>query len=316
MNKFKLVTILAFFAIYFIWGSTYIGIRFAMETIPPYFMFGFRFTISGLLLYFIAYLQNPQIPSLADWKKASITGFIMVFFGYLTLAWAQQNINSGLAALIVASIPIWIILLDWLFVSGTRPSKLTLFGVGLGLFGVSLLSGVDEGSLLNPSISIGTAIVSCLVLLMGSIGWAAGSLYIKKINFSVPIQYLVGMQMIIGGFGIFLFGFTQNEWNLLSVERISLQSIVALSYLIVFGTLLGHSAYFWLLRNNDPAKVATYALFNPVVALILGCVLADEVINLKIILGAIAILLAVTIINRPFKKRKRHVILQIDPEKI
>ena len=296
----------AFFAIYFIWGTTFLAIRFAVETIPPFLMIGARFVLAGLLLYSLSRIRNYEKPTLSEWKKAIVVGTMMIFIGYAGLAWSEQYINSGLAALIIATIPIWMIIIDWFILKGKKPGKLTLSGIVLGLLGVSIITNVDKNSFISTSITPALGMISCFVLLICSFTWALASLYIKRIKIGTSLLTFTGMQMIVGGIELLLLSMISGEFNLLSIKLITFKSFVSLLYLITFGTLIAHSAYYWLLRVGTTTKVSTYAFFNPLIAVLLGWVLADEVIDMKFIFGMSAILIAILLIINPF----RHVKLQ------
>jgi drug/metabolite transporter (DMT)-like permease len=299
----------AFFAIYFIWGTTFLSTRFALESIPPFLMAGSRFTLSGILLYGLSSLHNYKRPSFLVFKRALLTGILMIFFGYASLSWSQQYIASGLAALIIATISIWIALIDWLILKGTRPKKTTLVGIALGLIGLALFIKPDKSAFLNSSISPGISVISCLAPLLTALAFASGSLYIKRLDIDVSLASFISLQMIIGGIALILLGIVSGELNSFSLKEITLRSFFSLSYLILFGTLIAHSAYFWLLKVNDPVKVSTYAFFNPIIAVFVGGVLAGEIFNLKLCIGMSSILVGILLIIRPIKQKRIKEIL-------
>lgn len=294
----------AFFAIYFIWGTTFLGIRFAVETIPPFLMIGTRFVLAGILLYSLSRIRNYEKPTLSEWKKAIVVGTMMIFIGYAGLAWSEQYINSGLAALIIATIPIWMIIIDWFIFKGKKPGKMTLGGITLGLLGVSIITNVDKNSFISTSIAPALGMISCIVLLICSFTWALASLYIKRIKIGTSLLTFTGMQMIVGGIELLLLSVISGELKFLSFEMITFKSYISLFYLITFGTLIAHSAYYWLLRMSTTTKVSTYAFFNPLIAVLLGWILADEVIDMKFIFGMSAILIAIILIINPLSKIK------------
>ena len=294
----------AFFAIYFIWGTTFLAIRFAVETIPPFLMIGARFVLAGLLLYSLSRIRNYEKPTLSEWKKAIVVGTMMIFIGYAGLAWSEQYINSGIAALIIATIPIWMIIIDWFILKGKKPGKLTLSGIVLGLLGVSIITNVDKNSFISTSITPALGMISCFVLLICSFTWALASLYIKRIKIGTSLLTFTGMQMVVGGIELLLLSMISGEFNLLSIKLITFKSFISLLYLITFGTLIAHSAYYWLLRVGTTTKVSTYAFFNPLIAVLLGWVLADEVIDMKFIFGMSAILIAILLIINPLRHVK------------
>jgi len=296
--------IAAFSVIYFVWGSTYLAIRLAIETIPPFVMAGIRFTIAGLLFYGWCYLRNESKPNLADWKRAAISGILMVVCGNGMVTWSEQLISSGFASLIVATVPIWMVVLDWAQSGSNRPNRATIAGIVLGLIGVSMLSGVDREILIDQARHGGSVILGVSVLTFAAISWAAGSLYSRKVKSSVSLQFSIGMQTIVGGLVLVVIGFLQGEWTRISFDEISLLSISSLGFLIIFGTLLAYSAYFWLLQVSTPAKVGTYAYFNPLVALFLGAIFVDEPVTAHMLIGTVFILVSLVMVNQPKFLRK------------
>ena len=300
----QLKKIAAFAVIYLVWGTTYLAIRLAIETIPPFLMAGMRFTIAGILFYSWCYWRFDQKPQLTDWYKAAIPGILMFVLGNGTLTWSEQFIPSGLAALIIATLPIWMVLIDWLFAKGKYPDKLTIMGICLGICGVFLLSGVDDVVLINPGKHGGSVVLGILMLTFAAISWAGGSIYARISQSSVALQFTISMQILVGGLVLILIGSIQGEWLQLNIHSISLLSIFSMSYLIFFGTLLAFSTYIWLLRVSTPAKVGTYAFFNPLIAVFLGWILIDEVLTSQTFLGAGCILIALLLVNQPRLNRK------------
>ncbi len=296
---FRLKVIASFAVIYFVWGSTYLGIRLAIDTIPPFTMAGARFIIAGVLFFGWCTLRGKRRPRLNDWKKAAVMGILMVCCGNGLVTWAEQIIPSGFTALIVATVPIWMVIIDSALSTQNRPDKLTLAGIGLGLGGVALLSGVDNDILVSPTDHGGSVILGLSVLTIASISWAAGSVYARRTSTTTSLSYMIAMQTIVGGMALVLAGLSQGEWARFSLERISIVSISALFYLIAFGTILAYSAYVWLLKVSTPAKVGTYAYFNPLVAMFLGAALVDEPVTTLMLIGAGCILLSLLLINQP-----------------
>jgi drug/metabolite transporter (DMT)-like permease len=309
-KNFKLVKIITAFAvIYLVWGSTYLAIRLAINTLPPFLMAGLRFTSAGLLLYSWCYWRHDVKPKLADWKKSAPAGILMMFLGNGTVTWSEQFIPSGFVALVVATMPIWMVILDWMKSNGEKPAKLTIIGIFLGLGGVALLSGLDKSLFNNQLKDIGSVIPYIIILTLAAISWAMGSLYSRNMKTSVSLQFTVSMQLIVGGMTLLLFGLLQGEWDRLDITQISLPSLSALIYLIIFGTMLAYSAYVWLLRTSTPAKVGTYAFFNPLVAIFLGWLWVDEPLTMQTILGASCILISILLVNKAkFDKRSSDIL--------
>jgi drug/metabolite transporter (DMT)-like permease len=298
-HGFKLKVISSFAVIYFVWGSTYLGIRLAIDTIPPFTMAGARFIIAGILFYSWCALRGKKRPGFDDWKRAAVMGILMVCFGNGLVTWSEQIIPSGFAALIVATVPIWMVIIDSALCARNRPDKLTIAGIGLGLGGVALLSGVDKDILVSPTGHGGSVILGLSVLTIASISWAAGSVYARRIDTTTSLPYMIGMQTTVGGLALVLMGISQGEWARFSLEKISFVSLSALFYLIAFGTILAYTAYVWLLKVSTPAKVGTYAYFNPLVAMFLGATLVDEPVTPLMLVGTGCILLSLLLINQP-----------------
>lgn len=290
----RIKIIAAFGIIYFVWGTTYLAIRLAIDTIPPFLMAGIRFTIAGILLYGWCTLRYDKKPGLSDWGKAAIPGILMFVGGNGLLTWSETFIPSGLAALIIATVSIWMVILDWFFFSKKRPDKLTLSGIAVGLAGVGLLTGVGDEVLING----GSVILGIMVLTFASMSWAAGSLISRNLKSGTSLQFTISIQILTGGMALMVVGSLQGEWARVSVQAISFQSLLALSYLILLGTLLAYSAYLWLLRVSTPAKVSTYAFFNPLIAVFLGWILLNEPLTVETIIGAALILISLLFVNQ------------------
>ncbi len=309
MNRIhKIKLIVAFAIIYLVWGSTYLAIHFAIESIPPFLMSAVRFIIAGAILFAWFAWKSPHKPTFSDWKKAIFSGVLLIVIANGAIPWAEQYITSGMAALLAATISIWMVVLSWLFTADSRPNQYTIAGVLLGMFGVALLSGVDAGNFSGAAESKWDVLLSAIVLILAAGCWAAGSLYSREIKTAISFLYLLSMQMLSGGVLLFLYALLIGEWQLLSVETISLPSISALIYLITIGTLLTYSAYVWLLKVSTPDKVSTYAFINPIVAVFIGWLWANEPVSLKMLLGSVAILASIFLINFPRLVMKASVI--------
>ena len=288
----------AFAAIYVIWGSTYLAIRFTLDTIPPLLSVGIRFILAGFLLCAWFYWRTKKIPQRVDLKAALVLGVLMIFNGYGCLAWAQQFIPSGLAASIVASISIWMVILDWKIFGNKKPDKITIIGLCLGIIGVALLTILKDSVLINKNISGASVFAGVGIITFATFGWAFGSLYSKKVKNTIPLPYLVGIQMLIGGTLLMIGGSILGEWSYFNISQVSFLSIASLIYLILAGTIIAHSAFYWLLRVKSPAMVGTYAFFNPLIAILLGVLLAGEILTPVMMLGAGLILSSIFIIKK------------------
>lgn len=288
----KKALVIAFGAIYVIWGSTYLAIRFAIETIPPFTMAGVRFLVAGGLLYAWARSRGAARPRRVHWRGTAVVGALLLLGGNGAVVWAEQWVASGLVALLVASVPLWMVLLDWMWGGARRPNAWLVGGLFWGLLGVALLVGSDEMGGSDTQTLFGA-----LIVLAGSFAWAAGSIYSRSASLPPSPRLATAMEMLVGG-GLLLFlGGVAGEWGTISYAAISLKSVLALGYLIVFGAIVAFSAYIWLLFASTPARVATYAYVNPVVALFLGWALASEPLDSQALLAGGVILSAVWAIS-------------------
>ena len=286
--------ILAFSAIYLIWGSTYLGILFAIRSIPPFLMAGARFFISGLIMYAIARFAGAPRPTLITWRSALIVGGCLLLCGNGGVTISEQWVPTGLASLLVATVPIYMALLSWLSGIAPRPTPIMWLGLVGGFVGVGVLIGPALTNLSAPS-SNHLALGMC-ILLLGSLIWSIGSLYSRTAISSPSFILSAGQQMICGGALLVLVGVAFSEPHRFDVSKITPLSIWAFVYLVAIGALIGYTAYFWLLRNCNPAKVATYAYINPIVAVLLGTLFAHESLSLRTIIAAALIVGSVAVV--------------------
>jgi drug/metabolite transporter (DMT)-like permease len=270
-------------AVYLIWGSTYLAIRFAIETLPPFGMAAVRFLIAGTILYAGSRLAGAPRPTLPQWRSAALIGALLLLGGNGAVVWAEQRIDSGMAALLIATEPLWVVLLIWARRDGQRPGRAIFTGLGLGLLGMILLVRPQGDGSLDP---LGVA-----ALIFATLSWAVGSVYSQRAKLPSSSLLSTGMQMLAGGFLFAVTSAIAGEPQRFDPSAVSLRSAGALLYLIVFGALVAYSAYSWLLRSAPPVLVSTYAYVNPVVAVLLGWALAGEKLTAGT-LGAAAIILA------------------------
>lgn len=281
----------AFASVYLIWGSTYLAIRFAIETLPPFLMAGVRFLLAGTILYLWARLRGDTAPKRKQWGAALIVGGLLLLGGNGGVVWAEQHVPTGLTALLIATEPLWIVLLDWLRPGGIRPSRAVSVGLVLGFCGTIFL--VAPGKLGGSHVDT----IGAVVLIAAAWSWATGSLYSRGSRLPSSPILSAGMQMVSGGALLILAGLGTGEWSHFALQTVSLKSLLAMGYLLVFGSLVGFTSYSWLLRVTTAAKASTYAYVNPLVAVFLGWSLAGEQITMRVILAAAVIVVAVAIIT-------------------
>jgi drug/metabolite transporter (DMT)-like permease len=281
----------AFGAVYVVWGSTYLAIRFAIETIPPFLMAGTRFLMAGSLLYVWTRSTGASKPAAVHWRSAMIIGALMLVLGNGGVTWAEQVIPSGIAALLIATVPMWIVLIDWLWHRSARPQPRVIIGLVIGVVGAGVLTG--------PAGFTGTSGVNPLgavALLIATIAWGFGSLYSRRAP--LPSSPLLGtaMEMLGGGILLCCLSVFAGEPARLNLGAISFKSLFCLGYLVVFGSLIGFTSYIWLLRVTSAARVSTYAFVNPVIAMFLGWAIAEEPLTSQTLLAAGIIVIAVFLI--------------------
>ena len=289
----KIWIIVAFAALYLIWGSTYLGIRFAIETIPPFLMAGTRFLIAGLIMYAIAWSQGIGRSSWANWRTSLIIGACLLLGGNGGVTISEKYIDSGLAAVVVAVVPIYIVVIGWATGMAPRPKPIVWLGlvggfVGVGiLFGPALRFSSSDGS--HPAIGMS-------ILLVSSFIWSAGSLYSRAAKHAASPFLTAAQQMICGGALLLLTGVLTGELRRFYPESMSILSVASFAYLVIIGAVVGYTAYIWLLRHCDPAKVATYAYVNPIVAVLLGAVFAGETLSMRTLVAASLIIGSVALV--------------------
>ena len=282
----------AFAAVYVLWGSTYLAIRFAIETLPPWLMAGARFLVAGGILYAIARLRGASRPTPAHWVGAVIVGGLLLLGGNGAVVWAETRVPSGLTALLVATVPIWMVLLDWLQPGGHRPTRGVTAGLVLGFVGLGVLVG--PGEILGRG---RVDLLGAAALTVGSIAWAAGSIYSRRATLPSSPLLATGMEMLGGGVLLVILSLASGEASTFAPEAVTMHSMLALLYLIVFGSLIGFTAYIWLLGHASAARVSTYAFVNPVVAVLLGWAFANEELTPRMMAAAAVIVAAVALIT-------------------
>lgn len=290
----KSKTFLAFAIVYLVWGSTYLAIRVAVESIPPFLMAGFRNLSAGLLLLTLVRFrgrrstaQAPQRPGAAYWRTAFIMGFLMFALGNALLSWTETRIDSGLAALLVGAIPLWVVLIARFNLWGPR-KEITLqrfLGVMVGLIGLAMLvwPGAAAGGVRFDLLAVG-------VLVVGSLGWAVGTVVAPGLPHPADKLEGSGMTMVAGGVMILIVATVRGEWAHFHPSAVTWQSYAALAYLVVFGSMIAYSAYAYLMVTTEATTVATYALVNPIVAVLLGWLILGEVVTLRMVVATAVII--------------------------
>lgn len=291
-----LLLITAFVAVYIFWGSTYLAIKYAIGTIPPFIMAGSRFLTAGGLLFVIAlFSKDFEWPSWRHWRSSLIIGTLLLLGGNGGVVFAEKYLSSSLAALLIAAEPFWIVLLSWLWLGKGRPSRRVVLGLIAGFAGVAfLVVGQDMSS---AGTSAYYQILATAAVIAATVCWATGSIY--GLRASVPRSAVLGsgMQMLCGGAVLMTASALRGEWSPFTISQISTASWLGLGYLIVFGSLIGFTAYSWLLKNAQPSMVATYAYVNPVIAVFLGWAIAGETITASILVGAALVIVSVLLVT-------------------
>ncbi len=284
---------LAFATIYVVWGSTYLAIRVGVETIPPFLMLGARFLFAGVVLYGWLRFRGVTAPTARQWLVATVTGVMMLFLGTGMVGVAEQTLDSGLAALLVSTTPLWMVLAAWLGGKGERPRAAVFAGIAIGLLGVFLLFDPFAAGQAGWS-----AAVPGLLVVGASVSWAVASVYSKGADLPSNAFMTSAMQMTAGGAALLLGAAATGELAGFTIASVSGRSAWALAYLVVFGSFLAFSAYVWLLGVASPARVSTYAFVNPAVAVFLGWLLLGEPVTLRILLSMALLTLSVVVILR------------------
>jgi drug/metabolite transporter (DMT)-like permease len=284
--------IAAFASIYLVWGSTYLAIRYAIETIPPFIMGGIRFLISGALLYLWARSRGAPRPTRIHWRNAIIAGAFLLVGGNGAVMWAEQVVPSGLTALLVSILPFWLVIIEWVRPPRRRPGTAVLVGLVVGFIGIIVLvgpSGIGGHGDVSP--------IGALVLILGSLSWAIGSFWSRDAQLPESGLLTTGMEMLGGGALLLLVGALTREFSGFDLHGVSKASAAGLLYLISFGSLIGFTSYIWLLDKVSPARLGTYAYVNPIVAVLLGWAVAGERLSTRTGIAAAIVICAVALIT-------------------
>ena len=277
----------AFFCVYVVWGTNFLAIRYMVETIPPMLAMGVRSVIAGAILYVWGRLRGGSRPKLAEWGEAALAGAFLFLGAHGTLAWGETRVPSGIAALVMATIPVWMVLVDWLAAKGRRPAPAVWLGLASGVAGLIVLT--DPASLRGQTASA----VGLLVLLASPPCWAIGSIIARGQPKRHPLTMIAGMQLLAGGTMLLAASGAVGEFRGFDIGAVSARSLAALVYTIVFGSVLTLTAYLWMLNVVSAARVSTYAFVNPLIAVAIGWALAGEEITARTLVAAALILAGV-----------------------
>ena len=292
LNKKTLIWI-ALIAVYLIWGSTYLAIRYVVETIPPFIGMSMRFISAGVVLYIWRIFKGDSVPTRRQWRDTGIIGLLLLVGGNGIVSWAEQFVPSGIAALLISTMPIWMVIIESLRRGGEKPKVKTVIGLILGFSGVALMIGPGELSneigKLHP--------LGLIALPTAALLWSLGSVYSKSADLPSSSLMTTSAEMLIGSAGLFLVGTLRGEWGIFNFAAVTNESWAGLLYLAIVGSLGGFVAYAYLLKNAPISLVSTYAYVNPVIALLLGAWIAQESLDGRTIIAAVIILGAVILIT-------------------
>ncbi|MGH9905153.1 MAG: EamA family transporter [Pyrinomonadaceae bacterium] len=285
--------IAAFACVYVIWGSTYLVIRYAIETIPPFLMMGVRSVIAGSVLYLWSRKASERILP-RHWKPLLIIAILFFVCGHGLLAWAQKRVASGLAAVLIASDPLWIALIESFTIRGFQLSVKQKFGLLIGIAGITLMFIPDSSGIGKIDI------LGATIIIVSAVCWSIGAVYSKVAVIPKSASLTAGLQLVLGGVLLIVISFAAGELENFSLSAVSLRSALSLAYLIVFGSIITFTAYVWLLQVTSATKVATHTYVNPIIALILGSLFASEQFTITILIASLVIIVSVyLVLQRP-----------------
>jgi len=291
--------ILAFASIYIIWGTTYMAMSIAVSTIPPFVIAGSRFLIAGLGLMIFLRCRGVALPTVSQWKWAALIGCLLMIGGNGLVMWGIQRLPSGICAVIIATMPLWMTMFDWSFFNGPRPGWKVSLGLLLGLVGIILLIDpfaaadvVTENEVVKP----GLHIPSLLAVVCAPIFWSIGSLKSRRADLPDNVFMSTGAQMTCGGIALLVISVCFGEPARLDWPNMTWQSLTAVGYLTIFGSLIALTSYMWLLKNANASRIATYTYVNPVIAVFLGWWVLSEPLTRQTLIAILIILCAVIMI--------------------
>jgi drug/metabolite transporter (DMT)-like permease len=289
----------AFASIYLIWGSTYLAIVFAIHSMPPLLMLGARFGVAGLLLLGWAIWRGLELPSAREWLNATIVGTLTLGVGVGSVAWAEEWVPSGVAALLVTTVPLWIVLIEWKWRSGPRPNRYVWSGLILGLVGILLLVNPADANLQGSRELLGA-----LAILVAAFVFSVGAILGRDLQLPSLPAMSTATQMIGGGTALALAGLMKGEASELDMAAITMESWIAWGYLMFFGSIVAYGSFVWLMKHVSASRVSTYAYVNPIVAVFLGWAMAGEALNGRVLAAVLLLVGAVVLITRFGDRRK------------
>ena len=299
----------ALLALYIVWGSTYLAIRFSVETIPPFLHAALRFFISGAILYIWRRMAGDPAPTFSNWRSTAIVGAGLLLGGDGLGAWAEQSVPSGIAALMISTSPFWLVLFESLRAGGAKPTWRSIIGLIVGFGGVFILIGPAE--IMGGEGRFDT--FGIILLLLAPLFWSLGSIYARGADMPKSTLLGTGMEMLMGAVALFIVSLAKGELNGFSFGLVSMRSWLGLVYLITFGSLVGFVSYGYLLHNAPISLTSTYAYVNPVVAVFLGNFFANEPLNARILIASAIIIGSVVFINTARQTRVKTEALQAAP---
>lgn len=291
-GSFRLRVISAFFAIYFLWGTTFLAIRVAVEELPPLFAAGARFFIAGLVLYVLMRARREALPTAKQWRNLALIALLMFVAEYGPLFWAEKFVPSGIVSVLAATIPILTLVSEMVILRGQRFRLSVAISSLIGFIGVGVLLLRGGGQTFG--------LVPCFAVLAGSVSWSVASVLSRSLDMPKARPLTAGCTMMLGGIGLLLLSAAFGEMH--PFPHISLRAMEAELYLIVFGSLVAFTAYVWLLSHMPATSVSSYAYVNPIVAVALGHFVAHEPVSSRTLLGAGLVILSVFLILRPAKR--------------
>ncbi len=300
-------TLLAFAIIYFVWGSTYLAVRVGVREVPPLILAAMRFSVAGVVLFGWVLARGERAPSAREWRSASILGMVIFLFDYGLLFWAEQRVPSGIAAVMLATIPVFMALSEIIFLRTQRLTVRLALALLIGLGGV--------GVLMSRTLDVGGAPIDkwgAVALIVAAISWSIASVLARKLPLPNSKVMSSGAQMLTGGILLTIVAGAFGEFRNFHPAAVSREVWFALLYLIVAGSIIGFTAYVWLIHHESPTKVGTYAYVNPIVAVLVGYFLGGEALTARTILGTLLVLVSVIVITTTPAKKSAGTLLAED----